>query len=286
MKTIILIISAITLILVASCKNTQTDERVVYERDSLISIINEKESSVTEFINSFTEVERNLDSVTSKQHIILVNSDKTTDLNSNQKIRINSEIKAINELMNLNTEKLKKLEQKINVTGKQNIHLQKAIVGLNNQLKQKFIELNDLNDRLNSANIEIQLLQIDAENLSNQNMIQADMIDYAINEMHTAYYIVGDSKTLQTCSLIDKTGGLLGIGKTFKLNQNIDNRLFTKIDFTLIKSIPINSKSMKIITTHPINSYTLSKTGELINSIEITNPTKFWSISKYLVITY
>lgn len=286
MKNTVIITSAIALVLFSSCKNPQTDERVIREKDSLISIINEKESSVIEFINSFTEVERNLDSVTSKQHIILANADKTSDLNSNQKKRINSEIKAINELMNLNAEKLKKLVQKVNVTGKQNLYLQKAIESLNNQLKQKLIELKDLNEKLNSANAEIQLLQIDVDNLSNQNMIQADIIDYTITEIHTAYYIVGDSKTLQTFGLIDKSGGLLGIGKTFKLNQNMDNTLFSKIDFTSIKSIPINSKSMKIITTHPINSYTLNKTGELINSIEITNPTKFWSISKYLVITY
>ena len=151
-------------------------------------------------------------------------------------------------------------------------------------MKQKFIELKELNKKLNSVNAEIKVLQIDNENLSNQNMVQAGIIDYAITEIHTAYFMVDDSKSLQACGLIDKTGGLLGIGKTFKLNENMDNTLFTKIDFTLIKSIPINSKSIKIITTHPIDSYTLNKTGKLINSIEITDPTKFWSVSKYLVV--
>ncbi len=284
MKNKIIINSAIALVLLASCKNPQTDEHVIRERDSLISIIDEKENSEIEFINSFTEVERNLDSVSAKQHIILANSDKTNDLNLSQKTRINLEIKAINELMNSNTEKLKKLNQKINATGKHNKLLQKAIESLNNQLKQKFIELKELNEKLNLANTQVEALQIDIENLSNQNMIQADIIDYAITEMHTAYYIIGTSKALQKCSLIDKKGGLLGIGKTFKLNENMDNTLFTKIDFTLKSRIAVNSESIKIVTTHPEDSYTFNKTGKLINSIEITDPIKFWSISKYLVI--
>jgi len=284
MKSKIVIASALNILLLASCQNPQTNERVVRERDSLISIINDKESSVAEFINSFTEIERNLDSVTAKQHIIITNSDKKSDLNSDKMARINAEIKAINDLMNSNTEKLKKLNQKIKLTGKQNVHLQKAIESLNNQLQEKFIELKVLNENLNSANAAIIALQINNEDLANENMRQADLIDYATTEKNTAYYIVDDSKTLQSTSLIDKTGGLLGIGKTFKLNENMDNTLFTKIDLTLVNSIPINSKNIKIITTHPIDSYTLNKTEKLINSIEITNPTKFWGVSKYLVV--
>jgi len=284
MKSKIVIASALNILLLASCQNPQTNERVVRERDSLISIINDKESSVAEFINSFTEIERNLDSVTAKQHIIIANSDKKSDLNSDKMARINAEIKAINDLMNSNTEKLKKLNQKIKLTGKQNVHLQKAIESLNNQLQEKFIELKVLNENLNSANAAIIALQINNEDLANENMRQADLIDYATTEKNTAYYIVDDSKTLQSTSLIDKTGGLLGIGKTFKLNENMDNTLFTKIDLTLVNSIPINSKNIKIITTHPIDSYTLNKTEKLINSIEITNPTKFWGVSKYLVV--
>lgn len=284
MKNII-IIAALNIVLLASCQNTKTDEHFVRERDSLISIIYEKENSAAEFINSFADIERNLDSVTAKQHVITINSYKIGDLNVSQKDRINSEIKAINDLMTLNNEKLKKLNQKVNVTSKRNVYLQKAIEGLNNQLKQKFDELKDLNEKLNSRNAEIQVLQIHIENLVTQNLIQADMIDNAITEIQKAYYIVGTAKKLEKLGLIDKTGGLLGIGKTLKLNDNIDNTLFTQIDFTINKSIPINSEYVKIITTHPADSYTLNKTGKLINSIDITDPVKFWSVSKYLVVT-
>lgn len=286
MKKYVKIAAVVNLVLLASCKNPQTNETVVRERDSLIAVIDEKEKSVNEFIASFNEVEENLNNVTRKQHVILENSKDPFkgEFNLNKKEQINSEIKAINDLMTLNTDKLKKLNSSLSKSGKKNSQLAKTIDVLNNQLNQKYIELKELNAKLSSLNSQVELLQIDNENLSNQNAIQADMIDYAIIEIHKAYYIVDKSKYLQDCSMIDKTGGLLGIGKTFKLNENIDNSLFTKIDYTLTNSIPINSNSIKIITTHPIDSYTLNKTGKLINSIEITDPVKFWSVSKYLVV--
>ena len=92
-------------------------------------------------------------------------------------------------------------------------------------------------------------------------------------------------KDLQKSNLIDKEGGLLGIGRTTKVSNNLDNNLFTKIDYVETTSIPVNSKSMKIITSHPTDSYSLDKTGKMINSIMISDPAKFWSESKYLVIT-
>ena len=44
---------------------------------------------------------------------------------------------------------------------------------------------------------------------------------------------------------------------------------------------------MKIITSHPSESYTLEKDAakkDKVKNIVITNPDKFWSASKYLVV--
>jgi hypothetical protein len=95
---------------------------------------------------------------------------------------------------------------------------------------------------------------------------------------------VGRSKDLEKAKLIDKHGGLLGMGKTAKLSDNLDNSMFTKIDYTQTTVIPVNSKNMKLVTSHPEDSYTVDKTDKTVNSITITNPDRFWSASKYLVI--
>lgn len=282
MKNYILLASA-SLIMMVGCKNPLTDEKVISQRDSLIAVIDERESSVNDFINSFNEIESDLDVVTSKQHIILKNSDK--EMKANQKERINEEIKIINELMESNSKKIKELNKKLNrVTGK-NSKLEKTIEILNNQLTQKFAELAELNNHLNQLNAQVSILQTYVDTLSTVNMAQMQTINSKTKELHTAYYIVGTSKELEKANLIDKKGGLLGMGRTAQLSENLDRNMFVQIDYTETTSIPINSKSIKIVTTHPADSYTIDKTDKMVNAITITNPEKFWSASKYLVVT-
>lgn len=283
MKTSILIASA-SLLMMASCKNALTDEKVIYQRDSLMAVINERDSSLDDFFSSFNEVEGNLNLVATKQNIILSNSEQG-DIKASQKERINNEINAINELMDQNSQKLKDLTRKLNRSSSKNSKLEKTIKLLNEQLTQKYKELEDLNVRLNALNGQVALLQTSVDTLSRQNIAQAKTISDKTFESHVAYYVVGESKELQKSNLIDKEGGVLGMGRTNKLNSDLDNSKFTKIDYTQITSIPVNSKNMNLITTHPADSYTLDKTGKMINKLIITNPEKFWSASKYLVLS-
>ena len=277
-------IAASTLMLMTACKDPQKDEAVIRQRDSLLTVIDDRENSVNDFISSFNDVERNLDSVSRRQNIITMNSNKA-DLKADQKARISEEIMAINNLMDANNKKLKDLNHRLSSSGKKNAHLQKTIETLTNQLNQKYLELAELNDRLNSLNAQVAQLQTTVDTLSMQNASNMQTISEKTNELHTAYYIVGHSKDLEKAELIDKKGGLLGMGKTEKLSDNLDNSMFTKIDYTQTTSVLINSKTMKMVTTHPNDSYTIEKTDKMYNSITIINPEKFWSASKYLVIT-
>ena len=119
-----------------------------------------------------------------------------------------------------------------------------------------------------------------------RNGAQSQTIADETMALHTAYFVVGKSNDLQDAKIIDRKGGLLGIGRTSKLSQDFDNSKFTRIDYTVTNNIAINS-DMKIVTSHPTNSYTLekdTKDNDLVKNIVITNPELFWSASKYLVV--
>jgi seryl-tRNA synthetase len=240
---------------------------------------------MNEFVITFTEVERNLDSVSARQHIIRAKSNKAGDLKADHKARIDSEIKAINVLMDQTNKKLRTLYSKLKLSDTRNIQLEKTVVLLNNQLNNKYAELAELNERLRKANAQMEFMEMTVEILEVQNMEQAQVINDKANELHTGYYIVAESSDLQKWELIDKQGGFLGIGQTSKLSNNMDMTMFTKINILETTSIPVNSKGIKIVTTHPTGSFSLNKTGRMVNSILISDPEKFWSASKYLVIT-
>ena len=59
---------------------------------------------------------------------------------------------------------------------------------------------------------------------------------------------------------------------------------FTRIDIRVTKTIKLYSKSAKLMTTHPVDSYTLDKDSQGQYTLRISNPQKFWSVSKFLVV--
>lgn len=284
-----LFIATIALIL-SACTQAKLDkaalDKSVLENDSLKALVSDQDASLNDFMTSFNDVERNLDSVTARQHLITLNTTQEGDLKPNQRSRINSGIAAINVLMEENRKKLAELKRKLKNSSYKNAELVKAIATINNQLIQKDLELTALNEKLYNLNAQVNDLQTALSIITEESSVKSKTIAEETMALHTAYYVVGEAKELKEAKLIDRRGGLLGIGKTSKLSANIDNSKFTRIDYTQTTSIDINS-NMKIITAHPSDSYLLdadSKNKKTIKSLTITNPEKFWSASKYLVI--
>jgi hypothetical protein len=279
------IIIAVAAFLMSACNQSELADSK-QKNDSLMSIVNERNTAINEFIASFNEVESNLDSVAVRQHIISTNTEQKGELKPNQKTRINEEIASINELMEQNRKKLADLNRKLKSSTNKNKELEKMIVTINNQLEQKNVELTALNEKLNNLNAEVAQLQTSVTTLTDESNAKSMTIAEDTKALHTAYYVVGKSGELQDAKIIDRKGGLLGIGKTSKLTADFDNSKFTRIDYTQTGAIAVNSE-MKMITSHPSDSYTLDKDAKdknKVKNIVISNPEKFWSTSKYLVV--
>ncbi|MBL0105591.1 MAG: hypothetical protein IPP51_18490 [Bacteroidetes bacterium] len=285
MKKIIFVIIAAVAIAGSGCNNHEAEIAAAKRSsDSLAAIINTRDQSINEFLADFNQIETNLDSIAHKQDAINVNVENQGEMKSTTKERINQNIAAINELMEANRKKIAELNRKLKGNNGQIAELKKMIETLNGQLAEKDKELADLNDKLNNLNTQVAQLQTNIDTLNQVSAAKSKTIEDQTTALHTAYYVVGKSKDLQTKQVITRTGGLLGIGKTPMLASNIDNSKFTKIDYAQVSTIPIDSKAAKMVTSHPADSYTLNKTKDKVVSIQITNPEKFWSASKYLVV--
>ena len=67
-------------------------------------------------------------------------------------------------------------------------------------------------------------------------------------------------------------------------DANMNKDYFTQIDIRTTKEIKLYSKSADLLTTHPEGSYVLEQDDKEQLTLKITDPTRFWSVSKYLVI--
>ena len=104
----------------------------------------------------------------------------------------------------------------------------------------------------------------------------AETISNQDKELHTVYYVFGTKKEL-------KANNIYQSGDVLK-KDNFNKNYFTKADMRVDKEIKLCSKSAKILTTHPAGTYTLQQDAQKQYVLRITNPEKFWSTSKYLVV--
>ena len=110
---------------------------------------------------------------------------------------------------------------------------------------------------------------------------QLSTIQTQDKDLNTVWYCIATEKDLKSAKVIT-SGGLFGTKKV--LDRDFDSSIFIKGDLRGISTIETDSKHIKILSSHPKDSYELVVGTDKIVTIKILAPAKFWSISKYLVI--
>ena len=179
--------------------------------------------------------------------------------------------------------KIEDLQQKLKNSSVNASKMQAAINKLTEQLEQKTRELEDLRQQIAERDIKIVELGQSVQNLQAENSqvraeseMNAEIAKNQDAQLNTAYYMFGTNKEL-------KQHRILVDGDVLK-TKDFDADYFTKIDIRKVNVIPLNSKSAKLLTTHPAGSYSLLKDSKGEYTLRITNAAEFWSVSKYLVI--
>lgn len=274
--------------LLAGCKDYKPEmERALMERDSVLYMSEVKDSSINAFLATLTEIETNLDSITQNQENIAMETKGSADVEFNKDIRerINENITVINDLLTKNKEMIAALNEKLRKSNINISSLKKMIEKLNGDIAAKDAELATLNTQLADLRLMVDNLNHSMDSLTVQNQQKEAVISEKTNQLNTAYWAIGNYKQLKASNILNKQGGFLGIGKEKVLKKDFNNEGFNQIDVTKVNIFEINNKSAKVITNHPTDSYTMEKDAKgVILKLEITDPTRFWKASKYLVI--
>lgn len=65
---------------------------------------------------------------------------------------------------------------------------------------------------------------------------------------------------------------------------DFNKEAFTKIDYTATNTITLDTKNVKLVSTHPSGTYKIDRQNDKVKGIQITDPENFWKASKYLVV--
>ncbi|MBL8001103.1 MAG: hypothetical protein JNL05_03995 [Flavobacteriales bacterium] len=277
MKRILFSALAATLF-VWSCKEdpTQSEQYKQLEEtnQSISAESGMKDSTINNMFGAFNRISENLRAIREKQGL-LVKGDGGVESGADMETRIISDLGAIDSLLAENKKLIARMRKDAKAQGGKIAELQKTIDELERTIGERDAEISTLKEQLASTNASlasmIQMYQ-DKDQLATMQR----------SELNTAWYCVGTKKELTENGVLTKEGGFIGIGKVQKLNtESMNKDYFKQVDITQVMEVPINGKKAKVVTSHPAGSY---KFEGAVDKLVITDATKFWSVSKYLVV--
>lgn len=278
MKKLLVVLACASILI--SCGPSESERLQMNGRiDSLQAVVNQRDSEIDELMGTFNEIQNGFEQINAAEGRVALYADNyeknSKDLQENMKF--------IQQTMEENRKKIEELQARLKSSGINAAKLQAAVDKLTSQMKAKDKEIADLRTLL--ANKDIQIAEL-GDSLTSV-VAKSEEIKKAKEEvdqiaskqdelLNTAWYVYGTKKEL-------KERKILVDGDVLK-DSSFDADYFTKIDIRNTIVIPLNSKSAKVLTTHPEDSYTLIKGTNDEYTLRIKDPSAFWSVSKYLVI--
>lgn len=287
-RTLIFIFFAGILI---SCHDYKKDkERLSAQIDSLKIDSELKDSSIVGFLNDFNEIQSNLDSIKKLEELVTVRSARGREMSPQQRRLIVDDIDLINNLLQENKQLTDSLQQKLNNTNFRVGKLQgmvaefdKMVANLQNQLQQKDEEIFTLNGEIQKLNYDIGSLNQKIEIIQGESQQKTEIIESQTAQLNEAFYAYGSVKELEENGVIERDGGVLGIGRNIDVKENFNRGYFTKIDIRRFEYIPLMVNKADVISVHPAGSFHISGV-ESADTLFIDNKEEFWKASKFLVI--
>jgi chromosome segregation ATPase len=287
MKKFLIIFAFVSFL--GSCNQGKFDE-LNQENTELREESTSKDSMINEFIQTINEIEENLALIKEKEDWISANPNVGNMHNVRENII--QDLKSINKVMEENNQKMGSLNEKVKNSDIRISEFNRMGNELNSRLEERNSELTTSQEQLNeikgvreNLTFTVDTLESKVSDLSLANRNKDERINQQIHALHTAYVASGTYKELKENGVIDKEGGIIGIGSVMKLLKDFNKDIFEKIDITTTNSIPLSGKKATVITVHPTESFNITGAEERnLDSLVITKPEEFWKASKYLVV--
>jgi len=273
----------------ASCnvKNSDEYKKLQAQNDSLMQVNAKEGAEMTELMDVINEVEANFNQIKEAEKYLTVESKGKGEMTADTKTRVQENFQMINDILKKNKNDIAALNKRLKNSSGELGGLKSTIERLNTELEQRATAIVKLQESLAVRDKQIleltsniQDLNTNVENLSDQVASQASTIKEQDLALNTAYYMFGTTKELKEAKVV--SGGFLSSPKVMK--ESIDKSIFIKVDIRNVKAIPVYAKKAKILSEHPSSSYSLEKDSNGQVVINITDYKKFWSLTQFLII--
>ena len=281
-KLAVLIVCAAVM---ASCDSFSggSKNQLKAENDSLLMELTQRNAELDEMMGTFNDISEGFRQINAAESRVDLQRGAVAEGSLNAKQQIASDIEFIRKQMEENKAQIAKLQAQLKNSKYNSTQLKKAVEALTAELNAKQQRIEELQTELASKNIRIQELDAavrdlsaEKETLTAENEAKAKTVAEQEKSLNAAWFVFGTKSELKAQKIL-QSGDVL---KSADFNKDY----FTQIDIRTTKEIKLYSKRAELLTTHPAGSYELVKDDKGQLTLKITNPTEFWSVSRYLVI--
>ena len=280
-------LSLITISCVSKSETVSEESRRI---DSLQSVLSSKDQAINslEFqklnddsiVNLYAlyiqKIKDNINEI-NKQELIINNKKNNPDFIEKDTTDIIKSIKILSKKLQENESMILALNNAVKLEKDKNSQFVSKVTDLREEIAQSNREVYDLKDELNSMNAS-------CEAIFKKYNLQTKKISDLNQKLNEVAYVIGSKSELLDNGVLTKSGGLIGIGKTRKLNSDLNTDYFTYVSKYKFQNIPLGYKTVRLMTAHPTSSYRLSTSNEITDSLIIINQDDFWRNSKFLVV--
>lgn len=285
------LITVITVLLfttVSCVENSDKYKAVLAQRDSLQMQAQTIEAGYNETIEILNDVEAGFASIREIEGNMMLDIKSVEGNSKNKKQQIAIQLNQVKEILAQNKKRIEQLQRQSAKSGKENTTLALSIKRMQTELDEKTAFITSLQDELAKKNIKIDELVTKVDSLNTDITVltqvaekQQHTIKNQDINLNTVWYCVASYEVLKNAKVISTNG--LFRPRTV-LDKDFDRNVFIQTDLRTIASVTTGSKRIKILSSHPQDSYNQVKDENNIITINIINPARFWSISKYLVV--
>jgi len=235
------------------------------------------DSIVNQYALYIQRIKNNINEINNQESIIN-NAKSKEEFYKADTTNIINAIKIMSEKLIENESMISELNNAVKLEKNKNSQFATRVTELSTEVAKSNREIYFLREELYSLNSSF-------EAIFNKYNEQNKKISFLNNKLNEIAYVIGTKSELLDNGVLTKSGGLIGLGNSRKLNSDFNTNYFTFSTKQDLKSIVLGYKSVKLMTPHPSESYKISKnTNELIDSLLIFNVENFWKNSKFLVL--
>ena len=281
-----LLLSIIGCAVLTACNMSQSGDeekdRMSREVDSLKSVISHQQDDFDNLLGEMNDITQGFARISEAEGRVNVLSDNAE--NSDEiTVNIQENMDFIATTLRDNRKKIEDLQNRLKQSNIKSANLQNMISDLARQLKVKDAEIDDLHQQLSGKDIiireldeSVSALKEENEEVKAESESNAQIVRNQDAQINTAWYVIGTKSELKDKKILEK-GEVL-------TNGDFDKSYFTKVDIRNFTELPLNSKSVEILTIHPKNAYSLTKDSHGMYTLHVLDAARFWETSKYLVI--